>query len=172
MTEDVFDYYIDALAKLEATMLPGIAIHHGVDPQTTDVVEWWRGKSIYDDDDGGRPDLDHLPSDGCLFDCERAILGCLLVNGEALRMVDDLLESETFLWPGHGRLYRRIRDLIRAGKRRSLAKLGVHSQKQIEYLRGLICGDLTIGSYGAATIVNIRLWAEIVAGAAIEYSTP
>jgi len=79
-------------------------------------------------------------------------------------MVDDLLEPETFLWPGHGRLYGRIRDLIRAGKRRSLANLGVHSPKQVEYLRDLVCN--------AATIVNIRLWAEIVAGAAIDYSTP
>jgi hypothetical protein len=143
-------------------LLPGIAIHHGVDPQTTDVVEWWLGKSIYDD--GGRPVLDHLPNDRTLLKCERVVLGCLLVNDEALRMVDDLLEPETFLWRGHGRLYGTIRDLIRAGKRRSLANLAVHSPKQVEYLRGLVCN--------AATIVNIRLWAEIVAGAAIEYSTP
>jgi hypothetical protein len=72
------------------------------DPQTTDVVEWWRGKSIYDDD-GGPPHLDHLPNDRTLRKCERVVLGCLIVNGEALRMVDDLLEPETFLWPGHGR---------------------------------------------------------------------
>ena len=159
--EEVFDYYIDRLAELEATFLTGIAIHYGVDPP--DVVEWWRGKSIYDDD-GGPPHLDHLPNDRTLFECERVVLGCLIVNGEALRMVDDLLEPGSFLWPGHGRLYRRIRDLFRAGKRRSLANLGVHSPRQIDYLRGMICN--------AATIVNIRLWAEIVAGAAIEYSTP
>jgi hypothetical protein len=156
MSDDVFDDWVDRQAKIVARLLPAIAEHHGADPP--DLVEWFKSNKLYDD-----YIPDRLPRDEGLLLFERRIIGCLMVDDDALRMVDDLIEPETFFWPGHGRLYRKIRDLIRAGKRRTLANLDVSSEKQVEYLADMICE--------ATTIVAIRIYAEMLAAAAIEYST-
>jgi hypothetical protein len=94
---------------------------------------------------------------------ERTVLGCLIFSDDALQLVDDLITPESFSRPGHGRLYSKLRYLIRSGTQRTLETLEADSPARVNYLRKLLAAS--------ATTIAVRWFADCIRKAAIERAT-
>lgn len=65
-------------------------------------------------------DDDRIPRN---LEAERAVLGAILVRGDALREIADILTAEDFFRSAHGTLFRRMQDLATAGRAIDLVTL-------------------------------------------------
>ena len=96
------------------------------------------------------------------IEAEQALLGAILINNDALRLVDGFLQQEHFFEPIHGEIYQLCRDMTGSGRVATPVTLRgfLPAERKI--------GGSTVGQYlahlmaEATTIINAGDYARVV----------